>query len=121
MIIPVLKSLLITAAFVFSAQAFAQTPSKIKSDEDLMRESMVVISRQLGVNCTTCHNPENFRSDKKVEFKVAKEHMKLTQLLIDSGMDGKKGPKATCYMCHRGELKPKYQEPVSASIGHGGK
>lgn len=111
MIIPLLISLAMTAS--------AQTASKIKTDEELMRESMLVISRQLGVNCTTCHNPENFRSDKKVEFKVAREHMKLTQLLIDSGLDGKKGPKASCYMCHRGELKPKYQEPnVASSPAH---
>ncbi len=109
------------AAFCASSWALAQTPAKIKSDEELMRESMVVISRQLGVNCTTCHNPENFRSDKKVEFKIAKEHMKLTQILIDSGMDGKKGPKATCYMCHRGDLKPKYQEPIPASAPPAGK
>ncbi len=110
MIIPIVFSLLFQAV-----PASAQTAAKIKSEEELMRETMIVISRQLGVNCTTCHNPENFKSDQKMEFKVAKEHMKLTQLLIDSGMDGKKGPKATCYMCHRGELKPKYQEPKQAS------
>jgi hypothetical protein len=93
--------------------ALAQTPAKIKSDEEQMREMMVTMSRQLGVTCNSCHNPENFRSDKKIEFRIAKEHMKLTQLLIDSGMDGKKGPKASCYMCHRGELKPPYQEPAA--------
>lgn len=98
-------------AFLLLASAFAQTPSQVKSEEEVMRESMVSISRQLGVTCTACHNPENFKSDKKMEFRVAKEHMKITQGLIDMGMDGKKGPKATCYMCHRGELKPPFQEP----------
>lgn len=91
--------------------SYAQTPAQVKSEEDQMRETMISMSRQLGVTCTTCHNPDNFRSDKKMEFRVAKEHMKITQGLIDLGMDGRKGPKATCYMCHRGELKPKYQEP----------
>lgn len=100
---------------VFAATALAQTPAKIKSEEELMREQMVTISRQLGVTCTKCHNTENFKSDKKMEFKVAKEHMKITQLLIDSGMDGKRGPKASCYMCHRGELKPRYQEPAGTN------
>ena len=105
------------APMVFSLilSSFAQTPAQIKSEEDQMRETMVSMSRQLGVTCTTCHNSENFKSDKKMEFKLAKEHMKITQGLIDLGMDGKRGPKATCYMCHRGELKPKYQEP-SASL-----
>ena len=107
MIIPLLIPGLLSLGF----SASAQTAAKVKSEEEIMRETMVTISRQLGVTCTTCHNPDNFRSDKKMEFKVAKEHMKITQLLIDSGMDGKKGPKASCYMCHRGELKPKYQAP----------
>ncbi|MEZ0392995.1 MAG: photosynthetic reaction center cytochrome c subunit family protein [Pseudobdellovibrionaceae bacterium] len=99
--------------FFFALPTFGQTPAKVKSDEDQIRELMITMSRQLGVTCTTCHNTENFRSDQKIEFKVAKEHMKITQLLIDGGMDGKKGPKATCYMCHRGQLKPAYQEPAS--------
>ena len=91
---------------------FAQTPSKLKTEEELMREQMVGMSKELGVTCTTCHNSENFKSDKKMEFKVAKEHMKLTQLLIDAGMNGQnKAPKASCYMCHRGELRPPFQMP----------
>lgn len=92
--------------------ARAQTPAKLKSEEEQMREVMVVISRQLGVTCTACHNTDNFKSSEKQSFKTAREHMKLTQLLIDSGMNGKSGPKADCYMCHRGELKPDYKEKV---------
>lgn len=101
------------APLVFSLMlaSFAQTPAVVKSDEEQMRETMVSMSRQLGVTCTACHNTENFKSDKKMGFRVAKEHMKITQGLIDMGMNGKTGPKATCYMCHRGELKPHYQEP----------
>lgn len=105
---------LISLILFLTLPALAQSPAKLKSDEEQMRQLMVTMSRQLGVTCTTCHNTENFRSDKKVEFRIAKEHMKITQLLIDSGMDGKKGPKASCYMCHRGELKPPYQEANSA-------
>ena len=90
--------------------AIAQTPSKLKSQEELIREAMVSMSRQLGVTCTSCHNTENFKSDKLDTFKVAREHMKLTQVLIDNGMDGKKSAKADCYMCHRGKLKPDFRE-----------
>lgn len=86
------------------------TAAAIKASEEQMREQMIVISRQVGVTCTTCHNTDNFKSDKKDSFKIAKEHMKLTQLLIDGGMNGKTGPKADCYMCHRGQLKPDYKE-----------
>jgi nitrate/TMAO reductase-like tetraheme cytochrome c subunit len=118
--IPVLLSaaltIVLTAALtaVSGGLAQAQTAAKLKTDEELMREQMVSMSKQLGVTCTSCHNAENFKSDKKIEFKVAKEHMKLTQLLIDAGMNGQnKAPKASCYMCHRGELHPAYQMPHS--------
>ena len=38
--------------------------------------------------------------------------MRITQALIDNGFDGKeKRPKADCYMCHRGQLHPKFKEP----------
>ena len=92
--------------------AQAQNSSQIKLEEEKMREVMVVMSRQLGVTCTACHNTDDFKSDKIAAFKIAKEHMKITQLLIDNGMNGKSGPKADCYMCHRGELRPPYQEKV---------
>lgn len=91
----------------------AQSAQKMKSQDEEMRQSMVVISRQLGVTCTTCHKTENFKSDEKVPFKVAKDHIKLTQLLIDNGMDGKNNrPKADCFMCHRGNLRPDYREKI---------
>jgi len=105
--------LLFALALTFLApDTRAQTPSKIKSEEEQMREVMVTMSRQLGVTCTACHNTENFKSAEKTTFKVAKEHMKITQLLIDAGMNGKQGPKADCYLCHRGELKPNFKEKV---------
>lgn len=96
---------------LLACSSYAQTPAQLKSQEEEMRELMISMSRQLGVTCTSCHNPENFRSSAKMEFKIAKEHMKITQLLIDNGMDGKKGPKASCYMCHQGQLKPSYKIP----------
>ncbi len=91
--------------------SWGQTPAKIKTEEDIIRENMLSISRQLGVSCNVCHDSENFKSDKKVQFKIAKDHIRITQVLIDSGMDGKKGPKASCYMCHRGELNPPFKTP----------
>lgn len=95
----------------FWPAAIAISPDEIKKKEEDIRAIMFTISRQLGVTCTTCHETENFRENKKSEFKVALEHMKITQTLIDKGFDGKKGPKADCYMCHRGQLKPSYKEP----------
>ncbi|MGE5085199.1 MAG: photosynthetic reaction center cytochrome c subunit family protein [Bacillota bacterium] len=92
----------------------AEPVSKFVTKEDKIRDDMVVISRQLGVTCTECHNVSNFANDEKKSFKVGKDHMKLTQMLKDNGFDGKKGPMASCYMCHRGKLVPEYKEPQSA-------
>jgi hypothetical protein len=55
-----------------------------------------------------------FGNGEKKSFKIGKDHMKLTQMLKDNGFDGKKGPMASCYMCHRGKLVPEYKEPQSA-------
>jgi hypothetical protein len=95
-------------------EANAQSPQKIKSQEEEMRQQMIVMSRHLGVTCTTCHKTENFQSEEIPAFKTAKAHIKLTQALIDNGLDGssKDRPKADCYMCHRGQLIPDYKEKL---------
>lgn len=91
--------------------ANAQLPSKIKADDLEYREYMVKMSRHLGVSCVACHDSNNFASADKATFKISKDHIRLTQLLIDNGFDGQQGrPKADCYMCHRGKLKPDFKE-----------
>lgn len=94
----------------------SQSPKAIKTDEEAMRDLMVVWSRQLGVTCTTCHDTSNFKNSDKREYKISREHQRMTQTLIDQGFDGKKGPKADCYMCHRGQMKPDYKEKIDALI-----
>lgn len=95
----------------------SQSPSVLKKDSMEYREMMETISRQLGVTCTTCHNTNNFAESKKREFAIAKEHLRIVQVLIDAGMDGRNSqPKADCYMCHRGELKPAYREKIDPLV-----
>ena len=94
-------------------EAHSESVTKFVTKEEKIREEMIVISRELGVTCNECHNVQNFKSDNKKSFKVSLEHMKLTKMLSENGFDGKKGPKATCYMCHRGKLMPEYKEPES--------
>jgi nitrate/TMAO reductase-like tetraheme cytochrome c subunit len=102
------------ALFLAGSLTEAESVPKFVKKEEKIREEMVTISRELGVTCTECHNVQNFTDDSKKSFKVGKEHMKLTQMLKENGFDGKKGPAATCYMCHRGKLMPDYKEPLSA-------
>ncbi len=97
---------------VVSLPSYSQSVKRLKAEDQEIRQEMVKISRQLGVECTTCHSSKNFALTDKVEYRVAKEHMRITQTLIDNGFDGKdKRPKADCYLCHRGEIKPRYKEP----------
>ncbi len=108
---------LLLGLLLSSVQLSAQSAKSVKNKEGDIREEMIKISRQLGVTCTACHKTDNFKSGEMPTFKVAKEHMKLTQILIDKGMDGqlKDGKYATmadCYLCHRGKLYPDYKEPI---------
>jgi hypothetical protein len=113
----ILSIALFTPVLLIAPQSQSQMPSKIKADDQVYREYMVTISRQLGVTCETCHNTANFTSSEKAQYKVSKAHIHLTQLLIDNGFDGQNGhPKADCYMCHRGQLRPAYKEPFDPMV-----
>lgn len=109
----VLGSLLVSSFFLLP-EGHSQSATKIVTQEEKIRDEMVKISRELGVTCTECHNVSKFSDDSKQAFKISRDHMKITQLLKERGFDGKKGPESTCYMCHRGKLKPDFKEPASA-------
>lgn len=93
------------------SSAQAQSAQELKKSEEQVRHEMLTISNQLGLTCIDCHNTSNFASDEKKNFKISQEHIKITQMLKENGFDGKRGPEASCYMCHRGELKPAYLDP----------
>ena len=108
------------STLMFSWFTHSQGVDSLKSADQLMRESMITMSRHLGVTCTACHDQTNFKSAKKSEYTVAKSHMKITQLLIDNGFDGKeRRPKADCFMCHRGKMKPDFREQIDPLINEG--
>jgi cytochrome c peroxidase len=81
----------------------------IKKKEAEIRSEMESISKQLGVSCEQCHKIANFKDGTKKEFHVSQEHMKILQVLKQSGFDGVRGPEANCYLCHRGKLMPDYK------------
>lgn len=91
-----------------SSLVYAESPQTIKSNEEAVRLEMLAISKQIGVTCTECHNPNNFREDLKKSYKIGLSHIKITNILREHGFDGKRGPEATCFMCHQGKLKPNY-------------
>jgi hypothetical protein len=73
---------------------------------------MLQITQELGVTCAACHEVNDFKKASKPSFQIAREHLKVVQLLNDNGFDGKHGPQASCFMCHRGKLKPDYTEAL---------
>lgn len=113
------KSLVVLGAAVFiimlilSPKGHTESASKLKTNEEKIREEMITMSRQLGVTCTECHNVQNFTSNEKPGFKIAKEHLRIVETLRGAGFDGKKGPEASCYMCHQGQLRPNFKEDLS--------
>lgn len=103
----ILAAAALTLSFLLIAPtAHTEPVSQLMTKEDQIREQMISISKQLGVTCTECHNVKNFTEDTKVNFKVAREHIKIVSLLKAHGFDGKKETEASCTMCHHGKLKP---------------
>lgn len=109
-----LASLLVTT-FTLVAMGGSPKTSAVKSDKDFaVREDMVRISEQLGVTCTHCHDTNNLKSDKMKTWKIAKEHIRVTEVLNSkAGFGG--NPKVDCYTCHRGEAVPKLRDEAKAS------
>lgn len=101
------------------SRAQAESAQNLKKSEEKVREEMIVISRQLGVTCTECHNVQDFKNGDKKTFKVGLEHIKLTEMLRENGMNGKSGrPEASCFMCHHGKLRPDYKEALPTEGKH---
>jgi hypothetical protein len=98
------------------AKPTGKSASKIETDPDLMtRQSMIQISKQLGVTCTHCHDPKNFKSDALPTWKTAKDHIRVTQLLNSKeGFSG--NPRVDCFTCHQGIAKPKNSSAIGASL-----
>jgi len=69
-------------------------------------------SRGLGVSCGHCHNTDNFSSDEKQKKEIAREMVKMGNM-INEKLKTVKGlsnrPVVNCITCHRGELKPAFR------------
>lgn len=104
---------------LFSSLGWSQTPDKIKATEEEIRQEMLVISRQLGVTCSECHNIKNFTDDSKKSYKISLKHLKMVELLKMNGLSGTNGePEASCYTCHRGRIKFPHKEPLTDHNKH---
>jgi len=68
----------------------------------------------LGVQCSYCHVQGNFPSDENPKKEVARQMIRMTQVINSNFPDGKM--RVTCYTCHRGEAEPK-TAPEPKAVG----
>jgi hypothetical protein len=76
---------------------------------DRYRDTMIVISRQMGVTCTHCHDSKNYRDASKPTFPIAKKHMEMVDMM-NAQFKSAFTQRVDCYMCHRGQAIPDYKE-----------
>ncbi|MFP5519363.1 MAG: hypothetical protein ACLGGX_05630 [Bdellovibrionia bacterium] len=107
------QGLVVSLTLLFATEGtLAQSAESLKKTEAQIRQEMLQISAELGVTCGECHNLQNFTSPEKPLYKISLDHIRLTQMLRERGMNSKNGqPEASCYMCHRGQLKFNYKAP----------
>lgn len=77
----------------------------------LLRIMEFGFSRSLGVDCTHCHNPDDFAENTR-EKKVAREMMAMVGkinndlLAAIADLEGDDDPVVNCTTCHRGDVEP---------------
>jgi hypothetical protein len=80
-------------------------PKNISKDE--LKKTMKAMSKDLGVDCSFCHEEPNMEKDTNKK-KLAREMMQMTSDI------NKKYPatmkKVTCFTCHRGKEEPERQK-----------
>ena len=84
-------------------------------DKKEMRAVMKEQAKALGVKCTHCHVKGDYASDEIPEKAVAREMMRMVERINGELFTWEEAPRATCFMCHRGDLEPRMQpqEPES--------
>ena len=116
-----LKRILLVVFFPLFTPDFSQSQvvEKIILTEEEVRQQMIVISRQLGVTCTECHVLNNFSDSLKKSYQISKKHLKIVELLKLNGLSGTNGePEASCFTCHKGQLKFPHRESLDDHNRH---
>ncbi len=80
-------------------------PKNISKDE--LKKTMKAMSRDLGVDCSFCHEEPNMEKDTNKK-KLAREMMKMTTEINRNYASVMK--KVTCFTCHRGKEEPERQK-----------
>jgi hypothetical protein len=87
-------------------QVFQQVPA------DKLENIMKGFTRWLGVECSHCHVPGQWYSDKKDEKKMARRMLQMRADINQDYFDGK--PRIGCWTCHRGSHEPATKPPPAS-------
>jgi len=87
-----------------------ETFQRLPADR-LLRIMETGFSKSLVVNCTHCHNPNDWASEEKPQKQIAREMMAMVgkingELLSSIGNLKSDSPTVNCTTCHRGQVKP---------------
>jgi hypothetical protein len=82
----------------------------LKSKKEL-KSWMDMIKQSLGVNCSYCHNTQNFASDAKVPKRRARMMLKMLVQIRQEYFSFPDAKKPTCYTCHQGHKVPVNMPP----------
>ena len=97
--------------------AFAEPATNLKlieveKPEDL-RPIMQNFARSLGVTCGFCHNREDWAED--IPHKeTARKMIEMVRTINADVFTWERAPRATCNMCHNGNVYPKFNPPAPA-------
>lgn len=95
------------ASLVFdNIKTFERLPA-----DRLLRIMEMGFSKSLGVNCTHCHNPNNWASEEKPQKQIAREMMDMVGKINSEHLNAidnleSDRPAVNCTTCHRGQVKP---------------
>ncbi len=78
---------------------FLKTKNELKSWMHMMKKS-------LGVNCSYCHNTQDYASDAKVPKRRARMMLKMLVQIRKDYFSFPNAKKPTCYTCHQGHKHP---------------
>lgn len=96
--------------------AFSKPPTnlkilKVEKAEDL-RPIMRSYNAALGVECDFCHVRPDFAKDTKAHKEVARKMIEMVDKINSQIFAWDAAPKATCHMCHNGNVYPKFNPPA---------
>ena len=83
-------------------------PASLPDSSDQLKLAMSVYSASLGVDCSYCHAPGDWRSDAKAPFRTV-ARMNAMFALFPAFMPP--NARTQCFMCHKGAISPLPRTP----------